>query len=133
MGHPNGKMKPKEVREMVEKTMPKSDAAKMEKHVFRIYDSNNDGYIDFVEFMLIFHIISDGEFWWSPPCFFWAYLYCSLVGWNMGVDPLEWGGATCLGRRTLLELSRWEIITKYFPYSIHPSLVKLDNLKKCFY
>merc|ERR1712082_63468 len=24
--------------------------------------------------------------------FFWAYLYCSLVGWNMGVDPLEWGG-----------------------------------------
>ena len=38
--------------------------------------------------------ISDGEFWWSPPCFFWAYLYCSLVGWNMGVDPLEWGGAT---------------------------------------
>merc|ERR1711971_1454594 len=58
--HPNGKMKPKEFREMVEKTMPKSDAGKMEKHVFRIYDSNNDGYIDFVEFMLIFHIMSDG-------------------------------------------------------------------------
>merc|ERR1712168_1314471 len=58
--HPNGKMKPKEFREMVEKTMPKSDASKMEKHVFRIYDSNNDGYIDFVEFMLIFHIMSDG-------------------------------------------------------------------------
>ena len=55
--HPNGKMKPKEFREMVEKTMPKSDASKMEKHVFRIYDSNNDGYIDFVEFMLIFHTI----------------------------------------------------------------------------
>merc|ERR1712112_249116 len=61
--------------------------------------------------------------------FFWAYLYWSLVGQNMGVDPLEWGGATLLGRRTLLELSRWEIITKYFPYSIQPSLVKLDNLK----
>ena len=61
--HPNGKMKPKEFREMVEKTMPKSDASKMEKHVFRIYDSNNDGYIDFVEFMLIFHIsrLEDGE------------------------------------------------------------------------
>merc|ERR1712149_158255 len=58
--HPNGKMKPKEFREMVEKTMPKSDASKMEKHVFRIYDSNNDGYIDLVEFMLIFHIMSDG-------------------------------------------------------------------------
>merc|ERR1739846_188841 len=58
--HPNGKMKPKEFREMVAKTMPKSDASKMEKHIFRIYDSNNDGYIDFVEFMLIFHIMSDG-------------------------------------------------------------------------
>merc|ERR1712210_129681 len=54
--HPNGKMKPKEFKEMV----AKSDASKMEKHVFRIYDSNNDGYIDFVEFMLIFHIMSDG-------------------------------------------------------------------------
>ena len=40
--------------------MPKKDASKMEKHVFRIYDSNNDGYIDFIEFMLIFHIMSDG-------------------------------------------------------------------------
>merc|ERR1712115_359850 len=44
--HPNGKMKPKEFREMVEKTMPKSDASKMEKHVFRIYDSNSDGTIN---------------------------------------------------------------------------------------
>merc|ERR1712156_1361998 len=57
---PAGWTPPKEFREMVEKTMPKSDASKMEKHVFRIYDSNNDGYIDFVEFMLIFHIMSDG-------------------------------------------------------------------------
>merc|ERR1712076_182195 len=47
--HPNGKMK------------PKKDASKMEKHVFRIYDSNNDGYIDFIEFMVIFHIMSDGS------------------------------------------------------------------------
>eukprot|EP00091_Calanus_sinicus_P025581 TRINITY_DN9824_c0_g1_i2.p1 TRINITY_DN9824_c0_g1~~TRINITY_DN9824_c0_g1_i2.p1 ORF type:complete len:131 (+),score=58.03 TRINITY_DN9824_c0_g1_i2:435-827(+) len=32
----------------------------MEKHVFRVYDTNNDGYIDFVEFMVIFYIMSDG-------------------------------------------------------------------------
>jgi Ca2+-binding EF-hand superfamily protein len=32
----------------------------MEKHVFRIYDTNNDGYIDFTEFMLIFLIMDDG-------------------------------------------------------------------------
>jgi len=40
--------------------MPKKDAGKMEKHVFRIYDSNNDGVIDFVEFMVVFYIMSDG-------------------------------------------------------------------------
>eukprot|EP00090_Calanus_glacialis_P010244 TRINITY_DN1862_c0_g1_i4.p1 TRINITY_DN1862_c0_g1~~TRINITY_DN1862_c0_g1_i4.p1 ORF type:complete len:196 (-),score=70.00 TRINITY_DN1862_c0_g1_i4:205-792(-) len=58
--HPNGKMKPKDFREMMSKALPKKDAGKMEKHVFRIYDSNNDGYIDFSEFMLIFFIMSDG-------------------------------------------------------------------------
>jgi len=58
--HPNGKMKPKDFREMMGKALPKKDASKMEKHVFRIYDSNNDGVIDFVEFMVIFHIMSDG-------------------------------------------------------------------------
>merc|ERR1712179_467359 len=57
--HPTGKMKPKDFNEM-SKAMPKKDASKMQKHVFRIYDSNNDGYIDFIEFMLIFHIMSDG-------------------------------------------------------------------------
>merc|ERR1712098_935743 len=58
--HPNGKMKPKDFREMMSKALPKKDASKMEKHVFRIYDSNNNGYIDFSEFMLIFFIMSDG-------------------------------------------------------------------------
>merc|ERR1711951_187853 len=43
--HPNGKMKPKDFREMMEKALPGKDAKKMEKHVFRIYDTNNDGYI----------------------------------------------------------------------------------------
>ena len=58
--HPNGKMKPADFRKMMTAAMPKKDAAKMEKHVFRIYDTNNDGYIDFVEFMVIFHIMSEG-------------------------------------------------------------------------
>merc|ERR1711970_1408435 len=59
--HPNGKMKPKDFREMMSKALPKKDASKMEKRVFRIYDANNDGYIDFTEFMLIFFIMSDGS------------------------------------------------------------------------
>jgi len=58
--HPNGRMKPKEFRTMMSNALPKKDASKMEKHVFRVYDTNNDGYIDFVEFMVIFYIMSDG-------------------------------------------------------------------------
>ena len=58
--HPNGKMKPADFKEMMAAAMPKKDAGKMQKHVFRIYDANNDGYIDFVEFMVIFHIMSEG-------------------------------------------------------------------------
>merc|ERR1712042_203677 len=58
--HPNGKMKKKDFREMMSQALPKKDAGKMEKHVFRIYDSNNDGYIDFQEFMVIFYCMADG-------------------------------------------------------------------------
>merc|ERR1712121_561167 len=49
--HPNGKMKPKDFRQIMSSALPKKDASKMEKHVFRIYDANNDGHVDFVEFM----------------------------------------------------------------------------------
>ena len=45
---------------MMVKAMPKKDASKMEKHVFRMYDTNTDGYVDFNEFMLTFFIMSDG-------------------------------------------------------------------------
>ena len=53
-------MKPKDFREMMAKALPGKNANKMEKHIFRIYDSNNDGYIDFTEFMLIYYVMGDG-------------------------------------------------------------------------
>merc|ERR1712033_131074 len=59
--HPNGKMKPKDFREIMSSALPKKDACKMEKHVFRIYDANNDGYVDFVEFMVVYIIMSGGS------------------------------------------------------------------------
>ena len=58
--YPNGKMKPKVFCEMMTKVMPKEDAGKMEKHVFRVYDANNDGVVDFTEFMVIYHVMSEG-------------------------------------------------------------------------
>ena len=58
--HPNGKMKPKDFRQVMSAALPKKDAAKMEKHVFRIYDANNDGHVDFVEFMVVYTIMAGG-------------------------------------------------------------------------
>ena len=58
--HPNGKMKPKDFREIMSSALPKKDASKMEKHVFRVYDINNDGHVDFVEFMVVYFILSEG-------------------------------------------------------------------------
>ena len=43
---------------MIAEALPNKDVTKMEKHVFRVYDSNMDGAIDFVEFMVVFHILS---------------------------------------------------------------------------
>ena len=56
--HPNGKMKPKNFRDLMSSALPKKDASKMEKHVFRIYDTNNDGHVDFVEFMVVSAVLS---------------------------------------------------------------------------
>merc|ERR1739844_210336 len=36
------------------------DEAQVKEHFAAFLESHNDGYIDFVEFMLIFHIMSDG-------------------------------------------------------------------------
>merc|ERR1712045_1055980 len=53
-------MKPKDFRQIISSALPKKDASKMEKHVFRIYDANNDGYVDFVEFMVVYTIMAGG-------------------------------------------------------------------------
>merc|ERR1712013_762728 len=47
--YPDGKVKPKVFCEMMMKVMPKKDAAKMVKHVFRVYDTNSDGIISMSE------------------------------------------------------------------------------------
>jgi len=58
--HPNGKLSPKDLKELIAEALPGKDGAKMQKHVFRIYDANNDGFIDFTEFMVIFIVMSGG-------------------------------------------------------------------------
>ena len=59
--HPNGKMKPKDFGEIMSTALPTKDANKMTKHAFRIYDLNNDGFVDFSEFMVVFFILAEGD------------------------------------------------------------------------
>ena len=54
----------KDLKEMMSQAfygISEEDAERMEKHLFRIYDSNNDGFIDFHEFMIVFSIFTGEE------------------------------------------------------------------------
>lgn len=58
--HPDGKIRRREFKKMLKVALPGKDASSMEKHMFRCYDENDNGYIDPAEFMIVFHIMSDG-------------------------------------------------------------------------
>jgi len=58
--NPSGRITKKSFRDLISKAIPGTDAGKMEKHIFRIYDTNNDGHIDFVEFMVAYYVMSEG-------------------------------------------------------------------------
>ena len=59
--HPKGRMDPKDFSAMLSKALPnKASGGRLGKHIFRIYDTNDDGFIDFTEFMVIFHVMSEG-------------------------------------------------------------------------
>ncbi len=58
--HPDGKISRKEFSEMMRRCYPDADTAKMEKHIFRMYDANHDGDIDFREFMIVLYVMSSG-------------------------------------------------------------------------
>jgi len=45
---------------MMKKCYPDQDIKKVEKHVFRMYDLNSDGKIDFREFMVVLTVLSKG-------------------------------------------------------------------------
>ena len=59
--HPDGKIKKKEFSAMMRQCYPDADTDKLEKHIFRMYDSNSDGSIDFREFMIVLYVMSNGS------------------------------------------------------------------------
>lgn len=59
--HPDGKITKKAFRQMMQVCYPSTDTDKLEKHIFRMYDANGDGFIDFREFMLVLYVLSSGS------------------------------------------------------------------------
>ena len=59
--YPDGKMSPEMFHEMMLKALPKEDATKMEENMFRLYDTDNSGFIEFTEFMVILLVFQGGD------------------------------------------------------------------------
>merc|ERR1712117_884215 len=58
--HPDGQISRKSFHAMMKECYPSTDTEKLEKHIFRMYDTNKDGHIDFREFMIVLYIMSNG-------------------------------------------------------------------------
>jgi Ca2+-binding EF-hand superfamily protein len=58
--HPDGRISRKSFHEMMKECYPGADTEKLERHIFRMYDTNKDGSIDFREFMIVLYIMSNG-------------------------------------------------------------------------
>jgi Ca2+-binding EF-hand superfamily protein len=59
--HPDGRISRKSFHVMMKECYPGADTEKLERHIFRMYDSNKDGHIDFREFMIVLYIMSNGS------------------------------------------------------------------------
>merc|ERR1719508_676891 len=58
--NPSGRMTRKSFHKFVSSAIPEANAENMEEHIFRIFDTNNDGVIDFVEFLAAYYVMSGG-------------------------------------------------------------------------
>merc|ERR1712001_21527 len=59
--HPDGRISRKSFHSMMKECYPGADTEKLERHIFRMYDTNKDGHIDFREFMIVLYIMSNGS------------------------------------------------------------------------
>ena len=58
---PSGKMTQEQFYQMYKMLIPKGNTKKFCKHVFRTFDTDNNNYIDFLEFLLAVNITSSGN------------------------------------------------------------------------
>merc|ERR1711944_109449 len=58
--YPDGKISRRGFADMMKECFPSRDTTQLESHIFRMYDSNGDGYVDFREFMIVLYVMSHG-------------------------------------------------------------------------
>jgi len=62
--HKNGRISKRSFQAMLRESYPGADPSvlgKLAQHIFRMYDTNQDGHIDFREFMLALYIMNNGS------------------------------------------------------------------------
>jgi len=59
--HPDGKISQESFNDMMKECYPGTDTERLGKHIFRMYDTNQDGHIDFKEFMIVLYVMSNGS------------------------------------------------------------------------
>ena len=59
--HPDGKILKQDFSHEMQSAIPYTNALKLEQLVFQVFDQNKDGFIDFKEYMLVFHLLVDGS------------------------------------------------------------------------
>ena len=59
--HPSGAMDPSGLRAMLSEALPEADTTGLAEHIWRMYDTNLDGSVDFREFMLALCVMRSGS------------------------------------------------------------------------
>ena len=59
--HPKGKITKKGFKEMYKELYPNKNCEKIMERMFKMYDKDNDGYIQFRELMMVIYVMSDGS------------------------------------------------------------------------